>query len=99
MVPGEPTCNGDGWEGGGDLEIGSTRAPRLCERNARFPGLDIARYAAGKDHRALGAAQHVGGLLDQSGAARRSTGGMKRAASIGGSGSASFSLLHARRRD
>ena len=43
-------------EGGADFKVGSdARVQMLCERNARFPGVKIARYATGEDHRALGA--------------------------------------------
>ena len=54
-----------GRERGADLEIGDhARAEALGQRDARVPGVEIARDAAGEDHRMLGVAQQVGGLRD-----------------------------------
>ena len=56
-----------GRERRADLEIGDdARVQPLGERDARVPGLDIARRPAGEDHRLLRAAQQIGGLLDRS---------------------------------
>jgi hypothetical protein len=57
-----------GGKGCGDFEIGGDAGiDGFRERNARFPGINIARYASGKDHRPLGTAQDVGRLLDEIG--------------------------------
>ena len=52
-----------GGEGGARLEVGDDAgAEALGERDARVPGVEVARDAAGKDHRMLGGAQQLGGL-------------------------------------
>ena len=62
-----------GRERGADLEIGDdARAQSFGERDARIPGIEIARHTAGEDHRMLGIAQQRGGLRD--GVGRRRTG-------------------------
>ena len=60
-----------GREGRADFEIGDdARAQALGQRDARVPGIEIARYAAGQDHRMLGMAQQIGGFLDGLGRGR-----------------------------
>src|SRR5262245_61147951 len=54
-----------GWKGCGDLKVSSNpRAEPLGERDARVPGIEITRYAAGKNQRMLCLSQQIGGAFD-----------------------------------
>ena len=81
-----------GREARADLQVGDdARAERLGERDARIPAPRLRDDAADQDHGALRRLQQRRGLAQPlCGAGALATGGMKRAASSGGSGSASF---------
>ena len=69
-----------GRKGRADLEVGADLgAERLGERDARRPGLRVARQPAGEDQRMLGGAQHRDRLAHPPrGPGPATTGGMKR---------------------